>query len=240
MSSKFSSIGAFDLKRSYRKNVAIGFGVSGIMHVTALVTLTLFVFQAKEIKVDIPNDLGRDTTIFIMPPYISRQDYTDPIKTTENKTVPEFEILTPVADELAPTTVEIPDQQQLSALAPDTPIENLSVGFEANIDSIVSAIVPSPDAPSFYDEPPVIVSQMTPSYPDLAERAGIEGFAWIKAFINNEGSVLDVIAVKSSPPDVGFEEAAITAANQTVWRPAISNGIPIGVWITYKVEFKLK
>jgi protein TonB len=240
MRNKSSIIGAYDLKRSYQRNVAIGFGVSGMMHVTALVTLVLCVFQAKEITVTVPNNFGRDTTIFIMPPHISRQEYTDPVKTTENKAVKEFGIPTPVPDELAPTTVEIPDQQQLSALAPDTPIENLGVGFKANIDSIVSAIIPLPDMPTFYDEPPIVVAQITPEYPKLAERAGIEGFVWIKAFINKEGKVLDVIVIKSSPPDVGFEEAAITAANQTVWKPAISNGMPIGVWITYKVEFKLK
>jgi len=211
------------------------------MHVTTLVALTLFVFQAKDVVVPIPtNGTAIDTIITIIPPVISQQAYTKPVKTSEEKKVPITAIPVPVPDEDAPTEVDIPDQQQLSLLAPDTPIENLGTGTLANIDSIVKAIIPPPDAPSFYDEPPMMASQVLPKYPALAERAGIEGWIWIQSFIDKDGNVLDVRIMSVSPANVGFEEAALEAARQSVWRPAISNGLPIGVWITYKVEFKLK
>jgi protein TonB len=84
------------------------------------------------------------------------------------------------------------------------------------------------------------VVSVTPKYPDLAQRANIEGTVWVKALVDKEGKVRDVIIVKNSGANAGFEEAAIDAAKQTVWKPAISNGQPIAVWVTYKVDFKLK
>jgi len=39
---------------------------------------------------------------------------------------------------------------------------------------------------------------------------------------------------------MGFEEAAVKAAYKCRYRPAIQNGNPIGVWISYTVEFVLE
>jgi TonB family protein len=45
---------------------------------------------------------------------------------------------------------------------------------------------------------------------------------------------------KSSGSNVGFDEAAVEAALQCIYKPAIQNGQPVAVWVTYPVEFKLK
>jgi len=240
MISKSAIPGAYDLKRLYQKNMAIGFGVSGAMHFTVLAALILLVFQSKDIVVLPPVESVRDSTIYIIPPVRSPREYTNHVKTSEDKKVDVRGIPTPVPDKLAPTDTDVPDQQQLSILAPDTPIENLGPGIEANIENIVNALIPPPDSLIFYDEPPAVVTSIMPIYPDLAQRTGLEGYVLIKAYVDKDGQVKEAFAAAASPPNVGFEEAAIYAAKQTAWRPAIANGLPIGVWITYKVKFGLR
>ena len=77
-------------------------------------------------------------------------------------------------------------------------------------------------------------------YPPIAQRAGIQGAVWVKALVDKEGTVRDVVIEKGSDANAGFEEAAIDAAKKTVWKPAIANGQPTAVWVTYKVEFVLR
>jgi TonB family protein len=58
--------------------------------------------------------------------------------------------------------------------------------------------------------------------------------------IDVEGRVRDVVVAKESGESESFGRAAKEAALKTVWKPAISNGQPVAVWITYKVSFRLK
>jgi hypothetical protein len=48
-----------------------------------------------------------------------------------------------------------------------------------------------------------------------------------------------VQVVSCTRPSLGFEDAAITAGYKIKYRPAIQNGNPVGVWITYQVIFLL-
>jgi len=45
--------------------------------------------------------------------------------------------------------------------------------------------------------------------------------------------------VKESGANAGFEEAALKAARKRKYRPALQNGQPVAVWVTYKKIFKL-
>ncbi|MFH2204893.1 MAG: energy transducer TonB [Elusimicrobiota bacterium] len=50
----------------------------------------------------------------------------------------------------------------------------------------------------------------------------------------------DAIIQKASGTNAGFEEAALTAAMKNRYKPAIQNGRPIPVWVSYRVVFELK
>jgi TonB family protein len=92
-----------------------------------------------------------------------------------------------------------------------------------------------------YDEAPKPLKMMEPIYPDSAKKAGIEGEVWIKALIDRQGKVRDVECLRDSSdkPDI-FCEPATKAALQYEYKPALSAGNPVAVWVKYKVKFSLK
>lgn len=78
-----------------------------------------------------------------------------------------------------------------------------------------------------------------PEYPRLARTANMEAIVWVKALIDNEGKVRDAMILKSSGSKAGFDESAIQAAYKCRYKPAIQDGRPVAVWISYKVKFIL-
>jgi len=90
------------------------------------------------------------------------------------------------------------------------------------------------------EEAPIQVKSVTPDYPTEAANEGIEGTVWVKALIDKTGTVIDAIIFKDSGKGAGFEEAALNAAYKTKWKPAKSDGKPIAVWVTYKLDFNIK
>ncbi|HLX13123.1 MAG TPA: energy transducer TonB, partial [Bacteroidota bacterium] len=85
---------------------------------------------------------------------------------------------------------------------------------------------------------PVVVRSVMPEYPDLARRAGLEGTVWIKMLVDKEGRVKKTFVVKSQA-DV-FNDAALNAAKQYLFTPAMMNNGPVAVWVTQPFRFSLK
>ncbi len=85
---------------------------------------------------------------------------------------------------------------------------------------------------------PEVLTMVTPTYPSIALRAGLEGKVWVKIWVNKEGKVRDVVLI-SSDSDV-FTEAAIEAARQCVFRPAYMSAGPVAVWVFMPFRFTLK
>jgi len=230
---------SYEIKRTYQKNMAIGFGVSGALHLLAMGLVVLIIsMQGK--KIEAPEIIIKSKADLIVPPSLSQQQAIEKIKTPERMVRPSAGVPKPVPDEEAPQEVEMQTQQQLAELAPAMPVEDLGGNINVDVDKVVEELLPSPDEFIPVEVLPVQVVTVQPKYPELANRANIEGTVWVRALVDKEGKVRDVIIVKPSGANAGFEESAIDAAKQTVWKPAISNGQPVAVWITYKVEFKLK
>lgn len=101
--------------------------------------------------------------------------------------------------------------------------------------------LPSPDEFVPYDKAPEPTKTVKPIYPDSAKKAGIEGEVWIKALIDKQGKVREAECLRDSSdkPDI-FCEPATKAALQYEYKPAISAGNPVAVWVQYKVKFSLK
>jgi TonB family protein len=100
--------------------------------------------------------------------------------------------------------------------------------------------IPPPDSFVGVEILPVQIFEALPEYPELARLAGFNAHVLIEAFVDREGIVRLVRAVKCSRPGLGFEEEAEKAAYKCRYRPAIQNGHPIGVWIGYRVKFVLE
>lgn len=85
---------------------------------------------------------------------------------------------------------------------------------------------------------PVCTYQPRPDYPDMAAQAGVEGTVTLWVYVAANGSVSDVRLYNSSGVN-SLDEAAQSAAWSTRWTPAQNNGIPVGVWTTFTVNFTL-
>ena len=89
-----------------------------------------------------------------------------------------------------------------------------------------------------YEKAPVVIKQVQPKYPELALRAGLEGKVYLKMWVNKEGRVKQVVVTKSDAQI--FEEAAIDAAKQWVFTPAIMQNGPVQVWVANLFRFELR
>lgn len=74
-------------------------------------------------------------------------------------------------------------------------------------------------------------------YPEIAKRAGIEGTVNLLAFINDEGSVIDVKIIKGI--GAGCDEAAIDAIKKTKFSPGVQVGKAVNVQVLIPIKFKL-
>ena len=88
-----------------------------------------------------------------------------------------------------------------------------------------------------YEKEPTVVKRVEPKYPDLALRAGLEGNVFVKVWVDKEGKVRKVVLLKSDAPI--FEEAAISAAKQWVFTPAVMQKGPVSVWVSIPFRFRL-
>ncbi len=109
---------------------------------------------------------------------------------------------------------------------------------EEQLDKNSDSSFPGPDEPVSVDIMPVILKEKQPEYPTLTKAAGIEGIVWIKAFIDENGDVLNAMIAKSSG-SYSLDNSALEAANENKFKPATRDGKPIAVWVTYRVVFSL-
>jgi TonB family protein len=100
--------------------------------------------------------------------------------------------------------------------------------------------VPPPDTFIAIDQQPQPLDLEPPTYPEEAKKAGIDGQVFVKVFVSKDGEVLQALIMKETPLNVGFGEAAVKAARQGKWKPAIQNGKPVGAWVAYPVRFEMK
>jgi TonB family protein len=65
----------------------------------------------------------------------------------------------------------------------------------------------------------------------------LEGNVFVKVWVDKEGKVRKVVLLKSDAPI--FEEAAIAAAQQWVFTPAVMQKGPVSVWVSIPFRFRL-
>ncbi len=79
---------------------------------------------------------------------------------------------------------------------------------------------------------------MRPKYPEIAYANRIEGQVVVAILVNTDGKVLDTKIVKSS--NEIFNEEAVAAVKQWVFKPAIQNKKPVKFWYNAPIVFKLE
>lgn len=112
----------------------------------------------------------------------------------------------------------VTDERTLTALAP----------LLAGIGGVVNPVL----LPEF---------KVEPEYPEEAKEAEIEGVVILQALILADGTVDDIEVLRFRPEDdPGFVDAARDAVRQWRYEPATLDGLPVPVYFTVFIEFKLK
>ena len=112
--------------------------------------------------------------------------------------------------------------------------------------SIVVAPPPGNDAaipgrPAFgqyvyVEELPEATTKVPPVYPAEARRAGVDGTVMVQVLVLEDGTVGECRIVKSVP---ALDDAAVAAARQWRFKPAMSKGQPVAVWVAVPIRFTL-
>ncbi len=89
-----------------------------------------------------------------------------------------------------------------------------------------------------FEKAPVIVKKVNPVYPEIARKAGLEGSVWVKLWVDKNGKVKKTVIQKSASEI--FDQAALDAAGQMSFQPALGKNGPVDVWVSIPYHFKLK
>ena len=105
---------------------------------------------------------------------------------------------------------------------------------------------PSPQTPDdslprfgeyvYVEELPEAVHKVAPDYPEWARKAGVQGTVMIQALVGKDGRILDTRIVRSIPD---LDDYAVAAVKQWRFKPALSKGKPVAVWVAVPVKFTL-
>jgi TonB family protein len=118
-----------------------------------------------------------------------------------------------------------------------TPSEPSAPGTASTIPDGAAA-PPGTNAPSGpVVTPPQLQRFVDAPYPPEAKAAGITGDVILNLVVGADGSVKSVAVVRGAGH--GFDEAAVAAAEQFVFSPALRDGVPVATRIPYKYSFTL-
>jgi protein TonB len=134
--------------------------------------------------------------------------------------------------------------------ATDTGVPGVPDGFEAtpglgDIGPIGRVVVAPPPPPPPVQKPvrigygirePKRIVNVTPEYPEVARRAGVQGVVILEAVLDVSGRVQSVRVLRSTPL---LDSAAIKAVQQWRYTPTELNGVPVPVLMTITVQFTL-
>jgi protein TonB len=85
--------------------------------------------------------------------------------------------------------------------------------------------------------PPTKIRDVRPVYPDIAQRARVQGVVILEATIDPTGKIADLRVLRSIPL---LDQAALDAVRQWEYEPTHLNGIAVPVIMTVTVNFKLQ
>jgi len=158
--------------------------------------------------------------------------------------VPEPEEIKPMAPETTPN-LEILPPETAPAQAEDTPAaadggtESTATEAPVELQAVkvkAGDIIPLGDA----DVPPRQIRNADPVYPVAARSLGKEGSIMINILISETGDVIQTAVIGGNKGSLGFDKAAEKAVRKWKFEPAAKDGVPVRVWKSVTIGFKLK
>ncbi len=174
-------------------------------------------------------------TIFDLPPPPTlrvEEPVPAPVRPATNAATA---IPVPVPEAQAPTDQTVMNQQDLQGLG--TPATTGAQPLE--IAPPADEVSNTPGTLAIVDEYPEPVKQVQPIYPALALDARVQGLVKVNLLVGKDGRVLDVqLDPKVNVPILN--QAALEAARQWVFKPALVNNHPVAVWVGLPFRFTLR
>jgi protein TonB len=227
----FRPYGAPELKEVARKYmvraVIVGSAVWVLLFLLSLGTVVLLNMRPHHERV-------------VVVPY---RELAAPPPLTQNTPPPQVQVAVPVAPPTVGVAVPVPDAEAPpeQTIASQEEIAQTTPGVETGGDNIVVAPPSEEELPKYGDyvyveELPEAINKVSPSYPDIAREAGVDGTVLVQALVGKDGKVKDTKVVKSIPM---LDASAAAAVKQWVFKPALSNNKPVAVWVAVPVKFTL-
>jgi TonB family protein len=144
----------------------------------------------------------------------------------------------PVDDFLAPP-VEFPTNAVIGGLLDPPWDAGAGDGTGGNVVFKVPESAPRTETPTsleVVEVMPRLLSLPAPGYPEIARLAEVEGMVLLQVLVGKDGRVAQVRVVQSVPM---LDDAAIAAARQAVFAPALQQGRPVAVWVEVPIQFRL-
>ena len=204
-----------DLKMESKKVFNICLGISFLLHCSAAIIWPTFDIEAAKRRKDqivIQMEDLPETRQIERPPPPPRPAV--PIE-TESAEVP---------DDVTIETTDL-DFDEIPVDLPPPPPPGSSGSDEEDIIEFFAV-----------EQKPVLTKQVSPKYPEVSRKAGLEGKVFVKFAVGRDGRVSRVAVLKGQEI---FREAAVAAVQQFVFRPAVQNDKPVAVWMTMPISFRL-
>lgn len=232
----YGGYGAFELKSQYRRNMLTGTLMSAGLVVIIVLGIWVYKVLTAVETVYIQPIVIRTIADLGPPPTVSKpKPQVDIAKPDIAK--PKVGIPKPVADDdVIDDDVMIASRDDLAEIVAP-PMDETMMNAGADIIVDIEDYMPGADEFIPVEIPAEMIYEHTPEYPRLAKTAGMEAVVWVKALVDKNGNVRDAMILKSSGSKAGFDEAAVKAAFKCRFKPAIQNGRPVAVWVSYQVEF---
>ncbi len=142
--------------------------------------------------------------------------------------------------EIPPPPVEEVKEQIVTEIAPsdDAAAEETIASTELDVEAppALPAVQTRTEFFMSYDEPPVVVVQVKPTYPSMARDAEIEGVVMVQLDIDEFGNVVNARVLASVPM---LDQAALEAVRQWKFKPAKQRDVPVPVRVAYPIRFSL-
>ncbi len=228
-----TNYGAPELKQVYKQYMMRGLIIAAAFHFLGMGVYWGSIYLSQE---DEPSRVVRIMKYSELGPPPSLQNAAPAVAVTGSAVRPSVGIPVPVPDAEVNPEQTIATQEELSREAVLAPTGgDVPVLVDKDI-KIEDEEPPADYVP--YEKAPEPIKQVTPKYPDLATRAGLEGTVWVKIWVDKEGRARRAIVMKSDAEI--FNQPATEAAMQWVFTPAMMKNGPVSVWVSIPFRFKLQ
>ena len=223
-------MGAVDLKANAQKFLRNGLAISAAIHLGLIGIYLGSKLIKPEDEVEYTGRVIRMETL-PPPPPLSAAPPPPVLPQLADIAKPTIGIPTPVPDAQAPEQTIMTQQEIAASIAP------VGLGSGSGRDSLVIASMddlPAQGEFVYYEDEPVPVTTVQPSYPEFAREAQIQGKVILHVLVGKDGRVKNVKVKRSI---TGLDDVAVKAVKQWVFKPALSNNKPVAVWVEVPVDF---